>query len=107
IFTVPVSVTSSGDVLSWLHERQIGIVAARLDGSIDYTAADYRGSVAIALGSEARGLSDAWSELAVASVRVPMLGVADSLNVSVTAGVLFYEALRQRRADRRAQPAGG
>ena len=53
--------------------------------------------VAIALGSEARGLSDAWAELARDSVHVPMMGVADSLNVSVTAAVLFYEALRQRR----------
>jgi tRNA(Leu) C34 or U34 (ribose-2'-O)-methylase TrmL len=61
-------------------------------------AADYRGAVAIALGSEARGLSDAWGELARESVHVPMKGVADSLNVSATAAVLFYEALRQRRA---------
>jgi TrmH family RNA methyltransferase len=56
--------------------------------------------VAIALGSEARGLSDAWAELATAAVRVPMLGIADSLNVSATAAILFYEALRQRRMRR-------
>ena len=62
------------------------------------TAADYRGAVAIALGSEARGLSDAWATLARDSVHVPMMGVADSLNVSATAAVLFYEALRQRRS---------
>lgn len=98
VFSVPVSVASTGDVLDWLRRRQIGIVAARVDGSIDHTDADYTGAVAIALGSEARGLSDAWAELAGASVRVPMLGVADSLNVSATAAVLFYEALRQRRA---------
>jgi TrmH family RNA methyltransferase len=97
VFAVPVSVASSGDVLAWLRKREIAIVAARVDGSIDYADADYRGAVAIALGSEARGLSDAWGELARASVRVPMLGVADSLNVSATAAVLFYEALRQRR----------
>jgi TrmH family RNA methyltransferase len=97
VFAVPVSVASSGDVLAWLRKRDISIVAARVDGSIDYFDADYRGAVAIALGSEARGLSDAWGELARASVRVPMLGVADSLNVSATAAVLFYEALRQRR----------
>jgi TrmH family RNA methyltransferase len=54
--------------------------------------------VAIALGSEARGLSDAWGELARASVKLPMMGVADSLNVSATAAVLFYEARRQRDA---------
>jgi TrmH family RNA methyltransferase len=97
VFAIPVCVASSGEVLTWLQERRIDIVAARVDASVDYTSADYRGAVAIALGSEARGLSDAWGELARASVRVPMLGVADSLNVSATAAVLFYEALRQRR----------
>ena len=96
VFAVPVCVASSGDVLAWLRERGIAIIAARVDASVDYSQADYSGAVAIALGSEARGLSDAWGELARASVRVPMLGVADSLNVSATAAVLFYEALRQR-----------
>jgi TrmH family RNA methyltransferase len=100
VFALPVSVASTGEVLAWLRAREIAIIAARVDGSVDYTHADYSGSVAIALGSEARGLSDAWGELARASVHVPMLGVADSLNVSATAAVLFYEALRQRRAAR-------
>jgi TrmH family RNA methyltransferase len=98
VFAMRVAVASSGDVLTWLHERSINIVAARVDASVDYTDADYTGAVAIALGSEARGLSDAWGELARASVRLPMLGVADSLNVSATAAVLFYEAVRQRRS---------
>ena len=97
VFAMPVAVASSGDLLTWLQARSIDIIAARVDGSVDYTAADYTGAVAIALGSEARGLSDAWGVLARASVKLPMLGVADSLNVSATAAVLFYEALRQRR----------
>lgn len=97
VFAVPVSVASSGEVLEWLQRRGIAIIAARVDGSVDYSEADYRGPVAIALGSEARGLSDAWGELARASVHVPMHGVADSLNVSATAAVLFYEAVRQRQ----------
>lgn len=97
VFAVPVSVASSGEVLAWLRDREVAIIAARVDGSVDYTEADYTGAVAIALGSEARGLSDPWEELARASVHVPMLGVADSLNVSATAAVLFYEAHRQRR----------
>ena len=104
VFAVPVAVASSGDVLTWLQARQIGIIAARVDGSVDYTVADYTGAVAIALGSEARGLSDAWGELARASVKLPMLGVADSLNVSATAAVLFYEALHQRSARRATRP---
>ena len=98
VFAVPVSVASSGEVLEWLGRRGIDIVAARVQASVEYTRADFRGPVAIALGSEARGLSDPWGELARVSVRVPMLGVADSLNVSVTAAVLLYEALRQRRS---------
>ena len=96
VFSVPTAVASSGEVLEWLTAHSIPIVAARVEGSVDYTDADLSGPLAIALGSEARGLSDAWGELAVASVRVPMLGVADSLNVSATAAILFYEALRQR-----------
>jgi RNA methyltransferase, TrmH family len=98
VFAVPVCVASSGEVLPWLQRLGVAIVAARVDASVDYAAADYRGAVAIALGSEARGLSDAWTELARESVHVPMRGVADSLNVSATAAVLFYEAMRQRRS---------
>ncbi len=63
VFAVPVCVASTGEVLAWLRERGIAIIAARVGGSVDYTAADYSGAVAIALGSEARGLSDAWAEL--------------------------------------------
>jgi TrmH family RNA methyltransferase len=100
VFSVPVAVASSGVVLEWLIQRGLRIVAARVEGSVDYADADYRGAVAIALGSEARGLSDAWAELATVAVRLPMLGTADSLNVSATAAVLFYEALRQRRGER-------
>ena len=61
-----------------------------------YTEIDLRGGVAIVLGSEAAGLSDAWRAAGVTAVRLPMHGLADSLNVSTTAAVLFYEALRQR-----------
>lgn len=98
VFTMPVAVASSGEVLEWLRARGVRIVAARLDASVAHTDVDLSGGVAIALGSEARGLSDAWAELSDVSVRIPMLGVADSLNVSTTAAVLFYEVLRQRRA---------
>jgi TrmH family RNA methyltransferase len=97
VFSVPVAVASSGVVLEWLIRRSVRIVAARVEGSVDYADADYTGPIAIALGSEARGLSDAWAELAAVAVRLPMLGIADSLNVSATAAVLFYEAMRQRR----------
>ena len=61
-----------------------------------YTEIDYRRPTAIVLGSEAEGLSSAWSADDITAVRLPMLGAADSLNVSAAAAVIFYEALRQR-----------
>ncbi len=96
IFTMPVCSTTSVETLDWLRRHGLSICAARVDGSAAYTQIDYRGPTAIVLGSEAEGLSDAWSGDEITAIRLPMLGQADSLNVSVTAAVLFYEALRQR-----------
>jgi TrmH family RNA methyltransferase len=72
------------------------VVAARVDAPVVYTDVDLQGPLAIVLGSEAGGLTDAWAGDGMLAVRLPMLGVADSLNVSVTAAVLLYEARRQR-----------
>ena len=96
IFTVPVAEAPSEAALQWLLDRHFYVFAARVDGSVVYTAADYTGPSAVVLGSEAEGLTDAWSGAAVQAVRLPMLGAADSLNVSVTAAVILYEAVRQR-----------
>ncbi len=70
--------------------------AAQAVQHLDHRA-DYRGGAAIVLGSEAAGLSDAWSGANVTAIALPMRGAADSLNVSATAAVLFYEAQRQRQ----------
>jgi RNA methyltransferase, TrmH family len=96
IFTMPVCEATSGEVLEWLRQRRFQIVAARVDGSVRYTEVDCRGPTAIVLGAEAVGLSPIWSGEGITAVHLPMLGAADSLNVSATAAVLFYEALRQR-----------
>ena len=99
IFARPIAAAPSGDVLTWLAERQIRIVAARVDAERPYTETDLRGGVALVLGSEAEGLRDAWNDPRVDPVRIPMQGgIADSLNVSVAAAVLLYEAVRQRSA---------
>jgi len=97
IFTVPLCAASSDEALTWLRQRQFRVLAARVDGTAVYHRADYRGPVAIALGSEADGLSEAWRGPEIVGIRLPMLGTADSLNLSVTAAVLFYEAWRQRQ----------
>jgi TrmH family RNA methyltransferase len=98
IFTVPVCEATSEKALAWLCEERFRVFAARVDGAVDYTSVDFRGRTAIVLGSEARGLSEQWRRDDVTGLRLPLLGSVDSLNLSVTAAVLFYEALRQRQA---------
>ncbi|MDR3545209.1 MAG: RNA methyltransferase [Candidatus Limnocylindrales bacterium] len=98
VFTLPLAVGSTANVLAWLRDRGLRAVAARVDGSVPYTEADLRGPVALVLGSEATGLTDAWSGADLTAVRLPMRGRADSLNVAAAAAVLFYEARRQRDA---------
>lgn len=95
-FAVPIAAASSDATVAWLGDRGLRVVAARVDAERLYTDADLTGPLAIALGAEADGLTGAWSDPAVEAVRLPMLGVADSLNVSVSAAILLYEARRQR-----------
>ena len=96
VFTLALAVATTADVLAWLRESDLRIVAARVDGSVPYTDVDMSGPMALVLGSEARGLTDAWSGSDVTAVRLPMHGRADSLNVAAAAAILFYEARRQR-----------
>jgi len=96
IFSMPLGAASAEGALAWLAGHGLRIVVARVDGSRLYTETDLAGPLAIVLGSEAEGLSAAWSGPGVETVRLPLLGTADSLNVSVAAGILFYEARRQR-----------
>ena len=97
IFAVRVVTASAAETLTWLRRGGFRIVAARVDAVKDYVDVDLTGRTAIVLGSEATGLGEAWTEPDIDTVRLPMLGIADSLNVSATAAILFYEALRQRR----------
>jgi TrmH family RNA methyltransferase len=97
IFTVPVCEATSNETRAWLTVQKVQVFAARVDGAVDYSAIDYRGSSAIILGSESHGLSEQWTGDDISSIKLPMHGVVDSLNVSATAAVLFYEAARQRQ----------
>ena len=98
IFSVPIAAASTDEVIDWLRARAIRIVATLVDAESLYTDADLTGGIAIAFGSEADGLTDAWARAGIATVRLPMRGIADSLNVSVSAAVVLYEARRQRDA---------
>jgi RNA methyltransferase, TrmH family len=96
VFTVPVAVAPTDGVMAYLQRTPTRIVAARVDADMLYTDVDLRGPVAIAAGNEAGGLTAAWSGANVTAVRLPMMGAADSLNVSAAAAILLYEARRQR-----------
>jgi TrmH family RNA methyltransferase len=96
VFTVPLGVAATPDVLAWLRATGLRIVAARVEAERLYTEIDLTGPVALVLGTEADGLTEAWADGDIEAIRLPMLGVADSLNVSVTAAILAYEARRQR-----------
>lgn len=96
VFAVPLASGSSTDVRAHLAAAGLRVLAARVDGLVTHTDVDLRGPLAIVLGSEADGLTGAWADDGVVPVRLPMLGIADSLNVSIAAAVLLYEARRQR-----------
>ena len=98
VFSVPIVETDGEAARQWLAQRRISIIAARPDGADEYTCVNYRGATAFVLGAEAEGLAEDWRNAAIQPVRIPMQGAVDSLNVSVTAALLFYEARRQRTA---------
>lgn len=96
VFTVPVVAASSEETIGFLKERGIQILTAQLQDSFLYYDVDMRRGTAIVMGTESTGLTDAWRQAAEAHIRIPMLGRLDSLNVSVSAAILLFEAVRQR-----------
>jgi TrmH family RNA methyltransferase len=96
LFTVPVIEAEGKAALKWLKEQGICILAATPSATEVYTKVDLTVPVAIAVGTEQLGLSDLWMQSADLQVKIPMLGVADSLNVAMATTLLLYEAVRQR-----------
>ena len=97
IFSVPVYACSTEECIKWLKENGITICCTYLKASIDYLDADFRKATALVMGTEATGISEAWVEAADQNIIIPMNGIADSLNVSVTTAIVTFEAVRQRR----------
>ncbi|MEZ4947181.1 MAG: RNA methyltransferase [Cyclobacteriaceae bacterium] len=96
IFTNQIAVASSEETISWLKKNQIKIFCTYLEGSIPYTQASFNSPCAIVMGSEAFGLTDEWIKNADANIIIPMNGQIDSMNVSVAAAIVVFEAVRQR-----------
>ena len=98
MFSVPIVEASSDEALAWLKANGFKILAATPHAEKLHFEVDLTGNVAIALGAEQYGLTAKWMDGAALRVRIPMLGLADSLNVSAAATILVYEAVRQRIA---------
>ncbi|MCX6794708.1 MAG: RNA methyltransferase [Candidatus Falkowbacteria bacterium] len=96
IFKEDIASASIGETIKWLKKNKIKSFGAATIGAKIYTEVNLRGRVAMVLGSEAEGLSKKWLEEADKLIKIPMKEGIDSLNVSVAAGIIIYEALRQR-----------
>jgi TrmH family RNA methyltransferase len=105
VFSVPMVQVPGEQALDFMRAQSIRIVATTPGATAAYTSEDLSGPVAVAVGAESLGLSEFWLEHADAQVRIPMSGKANSLNVSVAAALLVYEALRQR-GERTARVSG-
>ena len=96
LFSVPTLCCTSQEAAAWLKRHGIAILTAQLQDSELYYDTDMTHGTALVMGTEDRGLSPFWREQADAHIRIPMAGMMDSLNVSVSAAILCFEAVRQR-----------
>lgn len=96
LFYLPIAEASTEKTIAFLKEKNIRILSAVPDAENIYTDCDLTGPLAIAVGAEDQGLSNHWKKSADLNVKIPMLGKNDSLNVSVSAAIFMYEAVRQR-----------
>ncbi len=97
VFTNQIAMGNTQEILQFLKENNINIYCAALQSSKLYTTQDFTTSTAIVVGTEATGLSDDWLKHSTQNIIIPMQGEIDSMNVSVAAGILIFEAVRQRR----------
>lgn len=96
LFSLPIAVASAAETISFLHQNKIAIKVARVQAEQHHWNTDLRSATAIVLGSEAAGLEKDWLSPALTGIKIPMDPRVDSLNVSVSAAILMYEAMRQR-----------
>ncbi len=98
VFTNQIAIAAAAEVIAYLSGRNITSYAAELTATQPHYRTDFTTATAIVVGDEATGLSPLWMKAASQHIKIPMLGRIDSLNVSVSAAVLLYEALRQRQS---------
>lgn len=97
IFTLPIFILSSEKTVNWLRENKVKIFATWLEAAKPLYECDLTEPTALVLGAEATGITPYWVEAADERVIIPMVGQVDSLNVSNSAAIVLFEAVRQRR----------
>ena len=98
VFTNQIAQGTSEEIIAFLQKNNIDIYAATLQNSNEYHQQDYTNSAAIIVGTEATGLSNIWRTVATQHINIPMQGKIDSMNVSVSAAIIIFEAVRQRKS---------
>ncbi len=96
LFSLPILRMDHEEALDWLRAKEFRVIAAHPLAKLSYREADYSGRVALVVGSERNGLAQFWHKAADLKVSIPMMGVADSLNVGNAAALLLYEALHRQ-----------
>lgn len=96
LFTNQIAIGSTEEVIAYLKTKQIAIFAATLQNSNAYHLENYASPTALVVGTEATGLTAAWRDERIQNINIPMQGEIDSMNVSVAAAILLFEAKRQR-----------
>jgi len=97
LFQVPiVNALDDNEAVKWLNYNSINIMVADLDGEEYYYSANLKGPFALVIGNENRGANDIWRKAAYKKIKIPILGTTESLNASVAAGIILYDAVRQR-----------
>lgn len=97
VFTKEIATGSTSDIIDFLKSNKIKIYGAALQASVPYHTVDFTAASAIVVGTEATGLSEEWLNCTTQNIIIPMQGEIDSMNVSVAAGILIFEAKRQRK----------
>jgi TrmH family RNA methyltransferase len=96
LFTNQIATGTTSEIIAFLKERKINIYGATLQNATAYHTQDYTTPTALVVGTEATGLTEEWRKEATQNIIIPMQGEIDSMNVSVAAAILIFEAKRQR-----------
>lgn len=96
VFTNTIATATSEEIIAFLQKKEISVFTASLEASKNYTEIDFTGPSAIIMGTESTGLTPVWIHNTDQNIIIPMSGQIDSMNVSVSAAILIFEAKRQR-----------